>query len=186
MVSHELRIPLSSIKGSATKILDSVSYLDPAVVRQFVRIMRDQADQMNELVSDLLDVARIETGALPVNPEPAEVAALADLPGTPSGAPEAGTTWRLTWTRPAPGAGGPAANRQVLVNLLTNAARHSPEPSAIQVSAVREGVHVAISVADEGRGIPAEGLPLLFRKFAVAQSGEAAGTRGWVWPSAGG
>ena len=52
--------------------------LDPAVVRQFVRIMRDQADNMNALVSDLLDVARIETGALPVNPEPAEVAALVD------------------------------------------------------------------------------------------------------------
>ena len=78
MVSHELRIPLTSIKGSAATILDSVADLDPAVVRQFVRIMGDQADNMNALVSDLLDVARIETGALPVSPEPAEVAALVD------------------------------------------------------------------------------------------------------------
>ena len=48
------------------------------MVRQFFRIIGDQADHMNELVSDLLDVARIETGALPVSPEPAEVAVLVD------------------------------------------------------------------------------------------------------------
>ena len=67
---------------------------------------------------------------------------------------------------------------QVLVNLLTNAARHSPESAAIRVSAVREGLFVAVSVSDEGRGIPAERLPHLFRKFAVAQSGEPGGDTG--------
>ena len=55
---------------------------------------------------------------------------------------------------------------QVLGNLLSNAARHSPESSAIRVSAVRQGGHVAVSVADEGRGIPADRLPHLFRKFS--------------------
>ena len=55
---------------------------------------------------------------------------------------------------------------QVLSNLLSNAARHSPETSAIRVGAAREGVHVAFSVADEGGGIPAERLPHLFRKFS--------------------
>ena len=55
---------------------------------------------------------------------------------------------------------------QVLGNLLSNAARHSPESSATRVSAVRQGVHVAVSVADEGRGIPADRLPHLFRKFS--------------------
>ena len=55
---------------------------------------------------------------------------------------------------------------QVLGNLLTNAARHSPEASVIRVVAAREGEQVAVSVADEGRGIPAEQLPHLFRKFA--------------------
>ncbi len=78
MVTHELRMPLTSIKGSATTIMDAAPELDPAVVRQFVRIMGDQADHMNKLVSDLLDVAHIETGALPVSPEPAEVAVLVE------------------------------------------------------------------------------------------------------------
>ncbi len=179
MVSHELRIPLSSIKGSATTILDSVVDLDPAVVRQFVRIMRDQADHMNELVSDLLDVARIETGALPVNLEPAEAAALVD---------RARNAFRNSGGRNNlaidvdPDLPLVTADRrrilQVLVNLLTNAARHSPESSAIRVSAMREGLFVAISVSDEGRGIPAERLPDLFRKFSVAQSGEPGGDTG--------
>ena len=55
---------------------------------------------------------------------------------------------------------------QVLGNLLSNAARHSPEASSIRVSAVREGVHVAVSVADDGMGVSADLLPHLFRKFS--------------------
>ena len=179
MVSHELRIPLTSIKGSAATILDSVADLDPAVVRQFVRIMRDQADHMNALVSDLLDVARIETGALSVNPEPAEAAALVDR--ARSAFRNAGGRNHLD-IDVDPGLPLVSADRrrivQVLVNLLTNAARHSPESSVVRVSAVREGLFVAVSVSDEGRGIPAERLPDLFRKFSVAQSGEPGGDTG--------
>ena len=67
---------------------------------------------------------------------------------------------------------------QVIVNLLSNAARHSPASSAIHVSAVREGGNVEISVADQGRGIPAADLPLLFRKFARQEDRDAAGDTG--------
>ena len=67
---------------------------------------------------------------------------------------------------------------QVLGNLLSNAARHSPEASVIRVTAVREEVHVAFSVADEGRGIPAESLPHLFRKFSRIESEEQGGDTG--------
>ena len=68
---------------------------------------------------------------------------------------------------------------QVLNNLFSNAARHSPESSPIRVDAARDGVHVAISVADEGRGVPPEQLPHLFRKHAgAAGAGRRAGGRG--------
>ena len=60
---------------------------------------------------------------------------------------------------------------QVLTNLLSNAAGYSPEGSPIRVSAVRDGVHVAVSVSDEGRGLPAEQLPHLFRKFSRIDAG---------------
>ena len=179
MVSHELRTPLTSIKGSATTIMNSGTDLDPAVVRQFVRIIGDQADHMNALVADLLDVARIETGTLPVSPEPAGVTVLIDRArigyanagGKNTLAIDVGPDLPLVmadWRRIV----------QVLTNLLSNATRHSPESSVIRLSAVLDGVHVAFSVTDEGRGIPAESLPDLFRKFSSRGSEDHGGDTG--------
>ena len=166
MVSHELRAPLTSIKGSAATVLGSSADLDPAVVRQFFRIIDEQADHMHDLVADLLDVARIETGTLPVTPEPAEVAVLVDR--ARSAFTSAGGRNNLAIDIP-PDLPLVMADRrrivQVVGNLLSNAAKHSSESSVIRISAVREDVHVAVSVADEGRGIPSERLPYLFRKF---------------------
>ena len=166
MVSHELRAPLTSIKGSAATVLGSTADLDPAVVRQFFRIIDEQADHMHDLVADLLDVARIETGTLPVTPEPAEVAVLVDR--ARSAFTSAGGRNNLAIDIP-PDLPLVMADRrrivQVVGNLLSNAAKHSSESSVIRISAVREAVHVAVSVADEGRGIPSERLPYLFRKF---------------------
>ena len=167
MVSHELRLPLTSIKGSATTMLNAAADLDPAELRQFLRIIVDQADNMRELIDDLLDVARIDTGTLPVSPEPAEVARLVDRARNTflSGGGRDNLSIDL-----APNLPLVMADRrriaQVIGNLLSNAARHSPDSSAISVGAVRDGAYVAISVADEGRGIPSEQLPRLFRKFS--------------------
>ena len=66
MVSHELRIPLTSIIGSTATLLDHTRVLDPAEVRQFHRIIAEQANRMDALISDLLDAGRSETGTLPV------------------------------------------------------------------------------------------------------------------------
>ncbi len=166
MVSHELRAPLTSIKGSAATVLGSSADLDPAVVRQFFRIIDEQADHMHDLVADLLDVARIETGTLPVTPEPAEVAVLVDR--ARSTFTSAGGRNNLAIDIP-PDLPLVIADRrrivQVVGNLLSNAAKHSSESSVITVTVVREDFHVAVSVADEGRGIPSERLPYLFRKF---------------------
>ncbi len=179
MVSHELRMPLTSIRGSATALLDSQPDLDPAEMRQFHRIILDQTDNMRELIGDLLDVAHIETGTLPVNPEPAEVAALVDR--ARNAFKSAGGRNNLS-IDVEPNLPLVMADRrrivQVLGNLLTNAARNSPDSSAIRVSVVRDGVHVAVSVSDQGRGIPADTLPHLFRKFSRAQFEEQGGDTG--------
>ena len=176
MVSHELRTPLTSIKGSAAAIMDGGADLDPAVVRQFVRIIAEQTDHMNGLVSDLLDAARIETGTLPVSPEPAEVALLVDRARSAFGSGGGRHDVAVDLEPELPLV---LADRrrmvQVLGNLLSNAARNSPQPSVITVSAAREGVHVAVSVSDQGRGIPPESLPHLFRKFFREQTGEQTG-----------
>ena len=166
MVSHELRAPLTSIKGSAATVLGSSADLDPAVVRQFFRIIEEQADHMHDLVADLLDVARIETGTLPVTPEPAEVAVLVDRARSTFSSAGGRNNLAIDIEPDLPLV---MADRrrivQVVGNLLSNAAKHSSESSVITVTVVREDVHVAVSVADEGRGIPSERLPYLFRKF---------------------
>ena len=176
LVSHELRAPLTSIKGSTTTVLTASPELDPAEQRAFFRIIDEQADHMRGLIGDLLDAGRIETGTLSVTPEPSEVATLVDLARKTflSG----GGRHSILVDLP-PGLPPVMADRrrmvQVLNNLFANAARHSPESSPIQVGAVRDGVHIAISVADEGRGVEPERLPHLFRKYAPG-SGEDATT----------
>ena len=179
MVSHELRMPLTSVLGAATALQKAAADLDPAEMRQFHRIIIDRAEHMRELIGDLLDVARIEAGVLPVDPEPAEVAALVD---------RARNAFTSTGGRNnlaidvAPDLPLVMADRrrivQVIGNLLSNAARHSPEDSAIRVSAVRSGGDVEVSVADQGRGIPAEDLPRLFHKFSRRDDRDTEGDSG--------
>ena len=167
MVSHELRAPLVSIKGCATTVLGASSALDPAETLQFFRIINEQADRMRDLIGDLLDAARIETGTLSVTLEPAEVAVMVDQARNMFLSGGGGNTVHIDLPPDLPLV---RADRQrivqVLVNLLTNAALNSPESSMIQVSAVREDVHVAVSVTDQGRGISIERQPHLFQKFA--------------------
>ena len=167
MVSHELRTPLASIKGSAATLTEAASDLDPAEMLQFYRIIGEQADYMRDLIGDLLDVARIETGELSVAPVPADVASLVDEARSrfQSGGGRNNLRIDLSSELPLVMADGRRIV-QVLNNLLSNAAWNSHEASAIGVSAVREGYHVAVSVTDEGRGIAAERLPHLFRKFS--------------------
>ena len=164
VVSHELRAPLAAIKGSAATVLGDTLALDRAEMVQFFRIVNQHADQMNGLVSDLLDVARIRTGTLQVTPEPVQVTRLVD---------QARNTFLggggRDKVRIELASGLPAVNAdrrrisQVIVNLLANAESHSPENSPLRVTASLEGGHVALSVVDEGRGVPADRLPHLFR-----------------------
>ena len=179
MVSHELRMPLTSIWGSVMAMLEDTADLDPAEMRQFLRIILDQVGSMRTLIGDLLDVARIETGALPVDPEPADVAGLVDRARSAFTSAGGRNHLAIDIEQDLPLV---MADRrrtvQVIGNLLSNAARHSPESSVIEVSAVRAGVDVEVSVSDQGRGIPADDLPLLFRKFTRREGPDAAGDTG--------
>ena len=178
MVSHELRMPLTSIKGSTAALLGASRQFAPAETREFIRIVDGQADRMIGLIADLLDAGRIDTGMLSVSPEPSEVAALVDRARTTflSGGGRHTVLIDLPSDLPRVMADRQRVE-QVLNNLLANAARQAPESSPIRVEAGRDGVHVAVSVADEGRGIPPERLAQLFRKYSVAAGGErGAGT----------
>ena len=179
MVSHELRAPLTSIKGSAATLLETASDLDPAVIREFHRIIAAQADHMNGLINDLLDAGRIDAGTLSVSPERSELAALVDRARNTF---LSGGGLHTVLIDLPPDLPPVMADRrrivQVVNNLFSNAARHAPESSPIRVAALRDGGHVAVSVSDEGKGIAPERLPKLFQKYTGAGDGgrELAGT----------
>ena len=179
LVSHELRAPLTSIKGSATTVLGAAPALPRAEMLQFFRIIDTQADHMQGLIGNLLDAGRIEAGTLSVTPEPLDVAAVVDA---------ARNTFLSGGSRHAVVVDVPSGLPRVMVdrerivqvlnNLFANAARYAPESSPIRVEAAAEGVSVAVSVCDEGRGMTAEMLPQLFRKHsAPAPGGVSDGAR---------
>ena len=176
LVGHELRAPLIAIKGSADALLEEAAELDPAEMREFHRIIAEQAGHMRGLIRDLLDAGRIDSGTLSVTTEPSEVAALVErarstflggggrhavLVDLPAGLPPVMADRRRIV--------------QVLNNLFANAARHAPESTPIRVAAVREDAHVAVSVSDEGSGVAPELLPHLFTKHAGTRRGATAG-----------
>ena len=166
MVSHELRVPLTSIKGSTAAALGASRLIAQTETRDFFRIIDDQADRMIGLIADLLDAGRIESGTLSVSPEPSQIGALVDQA---CGTFVSGGGRHAVWIDLPPDPPPVLAHRprivQVLNNLLANAARHSPDTAAIRIAAERDGVHVAVSVSDEGRGIAPERLRHLFRKY---------------------
>ena len=166
MVSHELRTPLAAIKGSTATVLDASPALDPVELHQFFRVIDEQANQMRGLIGDLLDAGRIEAGTLSVSPVPSDVRELVERARNAflNGGATHTVLVDLPEDLPPVLADGPRIV-QVLNNLLSNAARHSPGSSPIRVAAAHDGPHVALSVSDEGRGVPAEQLPRLFRKY---------------------
>ncbi|MCY3887248.1 MAG: response regulator [Chloroflexi bacterium] len=167
MVSHELRAPLTSVKGSITTLLNPSSPLNSGEIRQFHRIIDSQTDQMRELIADLLDVARIDTGTLSVAPEPTD---LVILVGEAKEAFQSGGGQHTLLIDLDPELPLVMADRlrmvQVLNNLLFNAARHSQETSPIRVFVEKGEIQVTVTVADEGSGVPADRMPSLFRKFS--------------------
>ena len=174
MVSHELRTPLAAIKGSVAAVRGAAPALPRAEVDQFLRIIDGQADHMQALIGNLLDAGRIEAGTLSVDPEPSQVAKLLDQARSTflSGGARHAVVIDLPLELP-PVMADRQRIVQVLNNLLSNAARHSPESTPITVEASRDGAHVAISILDEGRGLPPEMLGQLFRKHIALTGGDA-------------
>ena len=174
MVSHELRTPLTTIKGCTGIVLGSSDPLDMSEILQYFRMIDEQSDHLRGLVNNLLDMTRIEAGALSVTPKPIDVKTLVD---------EAKTAFLRRGARhnvevvldpnlPLIAADGRRMT-QVLDNLLSNASKYSPESSSIRVTASRDGFFVAISVTDEGRGIPPEQQARLFEKFSRLDDGRS-------------
>jgi two-component system sensor histidine kinase KdpD len=166
-VSHDLRTPLASIKAAASSLLQEDVQWDDEARRSFARTIEHEADRLNRLVSNLLDMSRIEDGAL--KPEK-EWYMLPELIQDVLGRLRPLLQGRAVRTQ-VPADLPPIELDymqidQVLTNLIENAVRYTPKESPIDVSAQREGgKQVVISVADCGPGIPPADLERVFDKF---------------------
>jgi two-component system OmpR family sensor kinase len=163
--SHELRTPLTAIRGYAEltgRFRDSV----PPDVAYAMRRVHSEAARMTTLVEDLLLLARLDSGR-PLEQEPVDLSRL--VIDAVSDAHVAGRdhSWRLDLPdEPVTITGDPARLHQVLANLLANARTHTPTGTTVATSVRTIGDQVAVSVVDDGPGIPAKLLPEVFDRFA--------------------
>lgn len=167
MVSHELKTPLTAIKGSAATALGSRTPLDAAGNRELFEIIDEQAERLRALVDQMLDMTRIEAGTLPVSPEPVDLSNIIEEARTlfVHGGGRHALDIQVPPGLPSVWADGQRIV-QVISNLLNNAAQFSPPTAPIEMLAECDAVQVTVQVRDHGRGIPSDKLPHLFKKFS--------------------
>ncbi len=167
-VSHELRTPLTSIKGFISTLLqDDEGFYDKDTIREFYTIIDQECDRLTRLISDLLNVSRIEAGrALDLNPT---VVNLAELIDKVVAAQKSYTSKHSFLVDMDPDVTTIIADKdkldQILTNLTNNAVKYSPEGGNITVKGEKEGHTIRITVSDQGMGIPADHLVKVFDRF---------------------
>jgi two-component system sensor histidine kinase KdpD len=175
-VSHDLRTPLGVVTGATSTLLDEHGPRDPVVRRELLQTAHEEALRLNRLVRNLLDMTRLEAGALRVHEElqPLEEVVGASLDRMSDRL--RGREVKTDIPRDLPLVPFDSALiEQVLINLLENATKYTPAGSPIEVSArVREGA-VEVEVADRGPGIEGKEAERVFEKFYRVREGEGGG-----------
>ncbi|MGH9034563.1 MAG: sensor histidine kinase [Acidimicrobiia bacterium] len=174
-VSHELRTPITALQAGLENLVDGVEPPGPEQLRTMLR----QVERLGRLVTQLLDLSRLESGAIPLQRRPFEVRPVLEdaVDESRLHAPDVEVSVAVTEAGLSAD-GDPERVHQVLANLLENAVRHSPAGGRVEVSARSErgpgrGIPedwVAIEVCDEGPGIPEEEANRVFERFYRADT----------------
>jgi two-component system sensor histidine kinase KdpD len=165
-ISHDLRTPLASILGSATSLKAYRGQLDADAQNELIATIQDEAERLNRFISNLLDMTRLESGAVETRAEPTD---LADVIGSALRRASKVLSFHKVKIALDPELPMPKLDavllEQVIFNLLDNAAKYAPAGSEICVRARTESAVVRIEVTDEGEGIPVGDLERIFDKF---------------------
>jgi two-component system sensor histidine kinase KdpD len=164
-VSHDLRTPLATITGAASTLLEPGA-LDAEGQRDLTRAIYEEAERLNRLVTNLLDMTRLESGSLRLN---RDWHSMEELVGTALARLKGGLKGRTVTVLVPPDLPLVFVDgllvEQLLVNLLDNAVKYSPPGSPLEITARRDDGVVGVEVADEGPGLPAGGEERVFEKF---------------------
>lgn len=178
-ISHDLRTPLAAILGTASSLRSYAEKYGPQEREELLATLQEEAERLNRFVANLLDMTRLESGAIALHLEPIEVGEIVGAALTRAAALLVRHRVEIDIAPDLPLLRLDAALfEQVLVNLLDNAAKYAPPESRIDIHARRRGDQVGITVVDEGPGIPEADLERVFDKFyrVHAQDRRRAGT----------
>ena len=172
-ISHDLRTPLASVLGAASTLRDLDGALDPEAKLDLLGTVIDEAERLNRFIANLLDMTRLEAGAVAPNRAETDVGEIVEA--ALRRAAKILTAHRVeVETAPdlPPLALDAVLFEQALFNLLDNAAKYAPEGTAIRVQSWQDGRRLVLQVLDEGDGIPAGDVERIFDKFYRARKGD--------------
>ena len=170
-ISHDLRTPLASIIGTVSSLRSYADKYEPRERDELLATLQDEAERLNRFVGNLLDMTRLEAGAIELKPDLADIAEIVGAALQRAGNVLAHHRIEVEIAPDLPMLRLDAILfEQVLFNLLDNAAKYAPPGSRIDLRARRDGDVVALEMTDEGPGIPPGDLERIFDKFYRVQA----------------
>jgi two-component system, OmpR family, sensor histidine kinase KdpD len=165
-VTHDFQTPLAAIMGSASSLLDLKSKLDDKLAQEMLTDIYDEADRLSRLVTNLLNIARLESGSLKLRKElqPLEEVVGAALNHLEKKLVDRSVTVSLLADLPMVPLDG-ALVENIFLNLLENSLKYTPPGSALSIQAVTKGNEIEIEMADNGPGFPPEDLGRIFEMY---------------------
>lgn len=165
-VSHELRTPLTTIKGSVTALMDAATAADPEARGLLLAETLTATDRLNAIVENLLSMSRLESGQLRLKKSATDIFDLVSVVADALRRQSKDHPLSISIDEEVPLVSMDFILMvQVMTNILTNAARHTPPGTAIQLSVEKTGNGITLTVADKGPGVSPEELPHLFETF---------------------
>jgi len=184
-VSHELRSPLTSVKGYTSLLLNRWDRLADDQKKMMLEQVNHDADRVTRLITELLDISRLELGRLVLRRQLVDLKAIAGMVVEKVSMDQPALDASVEFPDEVPKVyADPDKVEQVLTNLVENACKYGT-PLGLRIIGLSDDQSVSVSVADRGEGIPAADLPQVFRKFFRRDLSKPSGTGLGLWISRG-